>query len=337
VRKDHGPRTPITAPYGTPEFEAQYHAAIRSEAVTEPSKGGNNGSLAWLIDRYKDTSAWTGQSRATQKKRSGIFKHVIASAGAEPLTAVTKKAIIAGRERRKATPGQANSFLSTMRALFKWAVKNDFVTEDPTSGVEFMDRPNRGGFPEGTEDQIAKFETRWPIGTRERLALTIFLETGLRLGDAAALGRQHVKDGMIILKTEKTGQEVNIPISPKLTDAMASAPRNGLALIAQVDGSPMKKQSLGNWFGDACKVAGVRFRAHGLRKAAAARLTDMGVTEAELEQIMGWAPGSGMARIYTKRRNSKTLAKHVAEKMKTESRTFYSQPNGKVGNEGKKR
>ena len=39
----------------------------------------------------------------------------------------------------------------------------------------------------------------------------------------------------------------------------------------------------------------------GFEKAAAARLVDMGLTEAELEQIMGWAPGSGMAGIYTRK------------------------------------
>jgi hypothetical protein len=37
VRIGHGARTPITAPYGSPEFEAQYHAAIRGEAAQKPN------------------------------------------------------------------------------------------------------------------------------------------------------------------------------------------------------------------------------------------------------------------------------------------------------------
>ena len=32
-----------------------------------------------------------------------------------------------------------------------------------------------GGFKEAIEDDIAKFEARWPKGTREYLALTLFL------------------------------------------------------------------------------------------------------------------------------------------------------------------
>ena len=39
--------------------------------------------------------------------------------------------------------------------------------------------------------------------------------------------------------------------------------------------------------------------AHGLRKATATRFANAGATEAELDAIVGWSPGSGMSRIYT--------------------------------------
>ena len=94
-----------------------------------------------------------------------------------------------------------------------------------------------------------------------------------------------------------------------------ATPIKDLTLIAKPDGSPMTKELLGNWFHDACVAAGVTFSAHGLRKAAAARVTDLGLSEAELEQVMGWAPGSGMARIYTKRRDGKILADRAAAKI----------------------
>ena len=97
----------------------------------------------------------------------------------------------------------------------------------------------------------------------------------------------------------------------------------------------MTKESFGNWFGEACRAAKVSFSAHGLRKAAAARLVDLGLTEAELKQVMGWAPGSGMARIYTKRRDAGKLAARVAAKLKAEPRTSYSQPLRPVGNDPK--
>ena len=83
-----------------------------------------------------------------------------------------------------------------MRGLFRWAVDAGFVELDPTEGVKGMTRKT-DGFHTWTEEEIAAFEAHWPIGTRERLALAILLYTGLRRGDAARLGRQHVRGGVL--------------------------------------------------------------------------------------------------------------------------------------------
>jgi integrase len=327
----HGPRIRIAAPYGTPEFEKAYHAALLGEGSPRPRLRRDEASLEWLAARYQASSAWSSLARATQRQRTNILKHVLAGAGAMPYAEVKRAHIIDGRERRKATPSQANNFLNTMRSLFRWAIEQEFMDRDPTDGVKIVKRPKTGGFKEAIEDDITKFEARWPKGTREYLALTVFLETGLRRGDIARVGRQHVKGGKIEIRTEKTGQLVRIPISEELVEAIEATPNSGLAFITKADGAPLTKESLGNWFHDACVAAGVRFSAHGLRKAAAARLVDIGLTEAELEQVMGWAPGSGMARIYTRRRDASVLAERVADKMKAEKRTLTAQPLRKVG------
>ena len=183
-----------------------------------------------------------------------------------PYREVTRALIIDGRERRAKTPSQANNFLNTMRAVFTWAVEQEFLDGDPTEGVKIVKRPKTGGFKEAIEDDIAKFEARWPKGTREYLALTLFLETGLRRGDTARVGHQHVKGAKIEIRTERTSQLVRIPISDKLAEVIEATPNSGLAFITKADGAPLTKESLGNWFHEACKAAGVQFSAHGLRK-----------------------------------------------------------------------
>jgi integrase len=327
----HGPRIPIREPYGTPDFEKAYHAALAAEAPQRPRlRRGRcvsrvagrplSGKLGVVIARQGD-----------ERQRTNNLKHVLDRAADMPYREVTRALVIDGRERRAKTPSQANNFLNTVRSLFRWAVEQEFLESDPTEGVKIVKRPKTGGFKEAIEDDIARFEARWPKGTREYLALTIFLETGLRRGDAARVGRQHMKGGKVEIRTEKTGQLVRIPISEKLAAAIEATPNSGLAFITKADGTPLTKESLGNWMHDACKAARVQFSAHGLRKAAAARLVDIGLTEAELEQIMGWAPGSGMARIYTRRRDANVLADRVADKMKIERRTITAQPLRKVG------
>ena len=74
-----------------------------------------------------------------------------------------------------------------------------------------------------SEEEIERFEAYWPIGTRERLALAILLYTGLRRGDAVRLGRQHVADGLIKIRTEKCDVQIIIPILPELAEIIAAA------------------------------------------------------------------------------------------------------------------
>jgi integrase len=114
------------------------------------------------------------------------------------------------------------------------------------------------------------------IGTREHLALAVLLYTGLRRGDAARLGRQHIKNGVA---TEKTGMQVTIPLAAELVEAIRAVNLKGLTFVAQGNGQPLTKESFGNWFGEACKGADLKgYNAHGLRKLAATRLAMNGAT-----------------------------------------------------------
>jgi integrase len=212
VRIGRGSRIYLRAPYGTPEFEAEYYAAVRGDAPRPRRGKGAEGTLGWLVARWQTSSDWATLAPATQRQRINILKHALADAEHFPFREIGEAEIIAGRERRASTPSQANNFLNTMRSLFKWAAANDFLESDPTDGVKNVKRPNTGGFHSWTEAEVEQFERRWPIGTRERLAFSILLYTGLRRGDAARLGRQHVSNGMIYMRAEKTDAQITIPV-----------------------------------------------------------------------------------------------------------------------------
>jgi integrase len=145
------------------------------------------GTLAWLVDRYRDSGAWAALSVATRRQRENILRHVLATAGDKPVVSITAETIAAGRDRRAKTPFQARHFLDTMRGVFRWAVKAKLLAKDPTKGIEDPTKPKTGGFPPWTEDEIAAYERRWPIGTRQRVWLDVLLSTGIRRGDAAGL------------------------------------------------------------------------------------------------------------------------------------------------------
>ncbi|WP_367399424.1 MULTISPECIES: tyrosine-type recombinase/integrase [Methylorubrum] len=177
-----------------------------------------------------------------------------------------------------------------------------------------------------TEEEVARFEAHWPVGTRERLALDILLYTGLRRGDAARLGRPHVRNGVVRILTEKTSQEVTIRILPPLAASIAASPTGDLTFIAGERGRPMTKESFGKWFRDACVAAGAPGQAHGLRKAGARRAAESGAAEAELNAWFGWADGSRESATYVRGANRANLAERIAGRWNEDAITAHSDP-----------
>jgi len=300
--------------YGTKEFEASYHLALGKSSDRNPRRTGE-GTLSWLIARYQGSSSWSSLAKATQRQRANFFKGTLTTAGEMPYKDITRKHIIDGREARHHTPSQANNWLDAMRRLFAWAVEQEFLTVNPVEGVKNVKRPKSEGFIPWSEADVDAFERRWRVGSRERLCLSILMYTGLRRSDAARLGRQHIRNGAVHIVAEKTGTQLTIPILPELQSILDGTPGGNLTFIATASGAPMTKESFGNWFGEACRAAGVNKSAHGLRKLAATRLANAGVSEAELDAIMGWTPGSGMSRVYTRNRDTERLARQAAQKL----------------------
>lgn len=330
VRKGKGPRTRIDHPYGSTEFKAAYEAAIAGEPVVGTRNKVGAGTLRWLVERYQESSAWGDLAAATRKQRENIFRGVMEKSGAASFTDIDRKAIVAGKERRKATPAMARHFVETMRGLFRWAVDVEHVDEDPTRDVKIV-KPKTQGHHTWTDEECDRFEARWPIGTRERLAFDILLYTGFRRGDAAIFGKQHVRNGIITLRTEKSQGQVTVvlPLLPPLERSIAATKTGDLTFIASESGRGLSKESFGNWFAEACVAAGVPGRAHGLRKAGATRAANNGATESQLEAIFGWR-GGGMASLYTRKANREKLARGAAAllmpepKPNTYSRTSLS-------------
>jgi integrase len=311
VRIGKGPRIRICSAFGTPEFDAEYQAAVAGLPARQTPKDDRTslGTLAWLIERYRETTAWTDLSLASRRQRENIFEHVLEAAGRQPFAKITTTSIMAGRDRRaKTTPAQARKFLDTMRGLFRWAVKAKLLKVDPTAGVANPSAPNSDGFTPWSIEDITAYEARWPIGTRQRVWFDVLVYTGLRRGDAVRFGRQHIRNGVGTIKTEKTDTVVTLPILPVLMKTLDAGPSGDLTFIAGEGGRPLTKESFGNLFRKACREAGLQNRsAHGLRKAAATRAAENGATVAQLNAIFGWK-GAKMATFYTEAADRRRLS-----------------------------
>jgi len=307
----------IRGEYGSTDFNDDYASLLAgAHSVKKETYKHAPESLAWLVARYKETSAWSELAQATRRQRDNIFQRVIAVSGQLPYTSITKAHILTTRDAKKATPSAANNFLQAMKGLFDWALERDYVAINPVVGVKAVRRPKNEGFRQWTEEEIAQFEVHWPVGTRERLALAVMLYTGLRRGDAARLGKQHFTNGRIKIVTEKTKTQVSIPVAPQLASIVENSPTGELFLVANtITGRGMTKESFATWFKRAAKAAGVPGNCHGLRKAAAVRLAEAGATIPELNAVFGWS-GTAMASLYIEKANREILADNAAAKLR---------------------
>jgi integrase len=106
-----------------------------------------------------------------------------------------------------------------------------------TTGVK---RPKLSseGWHTWTEDEIAQFEARHPIGSPARLALALTLYTGQRASDLIRMGRQHVRDGQISVAQQKTGACVWIPLHPHLKAILDATSSDHLTFIVTEHGKP---------------------------------------------------------------------------------------------------
>ena len=211
--------------------------------------------------------------------------------------------------------------------MFKWAVAEDRVPSDPTLGVT-RQQIKSTGYRTWSEGDIAQYRRRHPLGTMARLALELLLSTAARRGDVVKLGPQHVHDGTITFEQSKTkGREeapVIVPLHPDFRVALETMPPSKVVRLTPATtflttsfGQPFKTAaSFGNWFRQCCDEAGLPkgISAHGLRKATARRLAELGCSTHQIAAITGHATLAEVQR-YTKAADRKRLAQEAMKKL----------------------
>jgi integrase len=220
--------------------------------------------------------------------------------------------------QQRSTPDGSNLLLRALRAIMKHAVDVGMRADDPTAGVPKI-KVKRDGYHTWTEADIEQFERVHPVGSRARLAFALLLYTGQRRSDVIRLGRQHIRDGLISLRQQKTGTEVTIPVHTDLAAILARTVGNGLAIISSESrpGHPIGPEQFGHWFRRMCNQAGLpHCSAHGLRKAAARRLAEAGATAHEIASITGHKTLAEVQR-YSEAADRVRLARSAMDKLGT--------------------
>lgn len=321
---------------GSAEWEGLYRRLLAGERPYDerPSVGaaGEN-TFAWLCQQYMASSQFAGLDARTQRVRRGIIEHCMhepivldgkLTFGEMPMTRFTAKSVAALRDKKKDLPEAANGRVKAIRAVYTWACLAEvgLAVTNPARDVAYRKSDNPDGHHSWSLDDVERFEARHPVGGKARLALALLLYTAQRRSDVVLLGRGHeVNGGTWLHLTQQKNRRnkpvtLDIPIRPELRAILDASPVGDITYLVNEFGRPFTANGFGNWFRKRCDEVEPPLRdcsAHGLRKAAAARLADNGATAHEIMAITGHKTMKEVER-YTRAASQKLLAASASKK-----------------------
>jgi integrase len=275
---------------GSQEFMRAYQAALDgAEPIEIGATRSPPGTVGALVSMYLNSLAFKNLAPETQRSRRGILERFRDEHGSKRVAMLQREHVQRMLNAKADTPSAARNFLNTLRVLMTFAVEIGWRSNDPTVGAKRA-KIKTAGWRTWTEEDIAAFEAKHPIGTMARLAMGLMLFTGQRRGDIVHMGRQHERNGSIEVRQHKTSTALTIPIHPELQTLLDATPSEHLPFLTTAQGKPFRSAaSFGNWFGDRCCEAGFPkgTAAHGFRKATCRRLAEAGCSASEIMAVSG--------------------------------------------------
>jgi integrase len=301
---------------GSAEFMAAYERALaglpRNEIGADRTKPG---TVNAAIVGYYQCLAFRGLSLGTQSKRRFILERFRIEHGDKRVATLPPEFI--NRVLNRKTPAAARNWLAALRGLLDFAVAEKFRGDNPTRGVILpkLKIKHRRAW---TESEIGQYEATHPIGSKPRLAFALGLFTIQRLGDVVRMGRQHIRNGELVVHQEKTGAQLTLPIRPELQASLDATPSGHTLFLVTRNGGQYSANDLGEQFRTWCDEAGLPRDCtfHGLRATGCTQLADAGCSA---HQIAAWSGHMTLKEVerYTRAANQKRLARSAITRAET--------------------
>src|SRR5262249_27328703 len=238
------------APY-SPQFMEDYAAAMAGQPLPVGFGRARPGSVLALAISYFASPEFRTLKPSTQRAYRWTIDRICRDHGEKRAADLRREHIVRLMAARAEQPGAANALRMALRVMMKHAVDIGLRADDPTRDVRAI-RVKTGGHHSWTESQIEQFERHHPVGSRARLVFALLLYTGQRRGDVLRMGAQHIRDGAVYVKQEKTGIELVIPLHPDLAAIIAAAPRDHLTFVTTRLGGPFQGSAFSRWFREQC-------------------------------------------------------------------------------------
>jgi integrase len=299
----------IKAAPGTADFAAEYAMLLRGRVA--PSKT----TFRALIEAYRKSPEWAKLAANTRKSYGRSMDYILANAADVDVRTFRRRHVIQMRDALSATPTTANRRIDFLSALLAWGVNADFCTTNVAAGMKSLDPTgrHRGPWP---QDMVDAFRAR--ATGRTALLFDLLTETGQRVSDVLSMRWSDLDgDGISVTpaKTKRKRPEpIYIPLTARLRQALAHAPRKGLFIVAQNNGLKVSYPLAWRDIMDVRQVIGAEaYDIHALRHYAASQIAALpGMTADHVKAITGHS-ADAMARLYSGKAMQKARAKEAQE------------------------
>lgn len=316
--------------YGKTVKECREKEARKRQEIEEGIyKAGKNQTMREFADRWLENKRGTVKETTLRNNRillSMVMQTAIDGAGTPfgglKLGAVevqNVRDLQTGLSSRNSTR-TTNDCISLVRGLFKAAIIEQLITFNPAAGVRSLKRTE-----DAARDTIHRALTRaetaaFMTQASEQNSLycnlyTFLLNTGCRIGEAAALTAKDISKGQArisrtITRTENGGYRIGddtktaagrrtIPLTDEAQRAITEQRRINTMLHGEViefdkpifrpiRGAVLKDSCVNEDIARICKAAGIeRFTVHAFRDTFATRCVESGMQPKTLQEIMG--------------------------------------------------
>jgi enterobacteria phage integrase len=315
-RKGKGRRVQLPGKPGSAAFMLAYQKALEDTPLKKEERSrGAPGTFDRLVQEYFASADFLRLAESSRRAYRRVIERFLREEkiGHRLVSQMTRKHVQTMFAKRADTPGAANDLLKKIKILVHFAMDNGWRKDDPALRIKKF---AAGEFHTWTDEEIAAYERRWPIGTRERMAFALLLYTGQRASDVKSMLWQDVENAAIRVVQGKTGAKLSLPLHPELARILEAWPKTNVVMLTTSFGKPFSPKGFSNFMAARIADAGLPERCvtHGLRKAAARRLAEAGCSANEIAAVTGHVTLEEVAR-YTKAAEQKRLAQSAIRRL----------------------
>jgi integrase len=274
---------------GDAEFTAAYDALLQGVSIGEDKRARiifAPTTLGGVIEQYLSSSAFKSKAPVTRRIYRRILDRLSNVAGRGLIVDLREKHVRKIRQhfRSSSVADEAVMLLGMLWVFAKEDMGMHQLGANPATDIRRLHRRARVYEPWPIEliDQLAVQGS-----ATARLALSLLLYTGQRVGDVAAMKWSQYDSAGISVRQEKTNAPLWIPTHTALKAALDSASQHSEFIL----GAHYTAGSLSRVIKrELRKLGAARYTAHGLRKNAAIVLAEAGCTPHEIAAITGHDP-----------------------------------------------